>query len=1105
MLGYIIERKSEVPHILRVVDSVMTEQSPPQVGMVATVRNRRGILTSVNPFDGPDGRLHHVEVEFNDGEQPREEALLWEREPYRRLLPPGALPDPTGAGPMAPEDLQAMIRACRWQARTPFIDPDGQGPMDRLPISSPFHGAVQVEDYQLVPLLKALSMPRVSLLIADDVGLGKTIEAGLVLSELLLRRRIRKVLVLTPASLKVQWRDELWEKFSLFFEMVDRESTLKLRRQIGMDANPWRSFSRILASYHYLKQPDVLEQFRSASQQEGLQAHLPWDLLIVDEAHNLTPSPFGNESDLCKMLRTIAPYFEHKLFLTATPHNGHTRSFTGLLELLDPVRFSQTEELGPAARERVEEVVIRRLKREVNGHSERKRFSERRKPQSLLLALSPAERRLSEAFQALRGGIRRVIAKERKQRRLAGNFAIEILGKRLLSCPYAMAESWQRCREGMAEESGVDDHEVLTAQKSLEGDHSDDRESNSREAAAAQTVGAWMAPFKAPLEEEIAELEGALAGLGLAEVEDSTIPKADCRMDAMLRLVAERLRDDNGQWREDERLVLFTEYKTTLDYLVRRLRSQMKEEGVILPLYGGMPEAEREVVKRAFNDPSSAVRILVATDAASEGLNLQESARYILHFDVPWNPSRLEQRNGRLDRHGQARDVTVWHFVSEEDNDLRFLDMVVHKVDTIREDLGSTGDVFDELTCRRLIEGADLEEVRQELDLRVAAARRQTDLPRDAQHALTAAEATHPAQDLNHIAKELDFDGEALRETLDSAMALGVGRPRVEEPDAEGFCGLVHPIPGSWNGLVDEHLRIGNERGVTGALPRVTFDPKHYVIEVNGRPVFRPRPQTLLLHLGHPLLQKSLSVLSRQRFPGASGTSASRWTLRHGPVPDGADCLLQLTVEELAINELRESFHHWVRTYRIPVRRGRLGEPLPHQPARELRLPSRTVPTSRQDEVEELWIEIEPDIKRFVKERGQALQPLLEEQLERDRKRAATEAAERYQGRQGEVSSLIEGLSLSRIEREIDSLKRRRQQGVLFDQDNHLQQLEQSIELKEQELKNRRSRYEEVRRQLTRERERILEHVIPRRYRLRGNVQVLPIAMEFVLPEGGGQ
>ena len=307
--------------------------------MLATVRNRRGVVAAVEPFDGETGRLHLVHLEYKDERAPSAERILWEIEPDRHLLEPNALPAPAhDGGAMPAEDFDALLRAARWTALSPYLDPaGGVGPPPREPVASPFHGGVCVASYQLVPLLKALRMPRVSLLIADDVGLGKTVEAGLILTELLLRRRIQRVLVLTPASLRRQWQEELWEKFSLRFEVVDRQETERLRRRLGMDANPWRSFSGIVASYHYLRQPDVLEQFLSACRTPEGSPHLPWDLLIVDECHNLMPSPFGEDSELCRMLRLVAPRFEHRLFLSATPHNGHTRSLTGLLEMLDPV------------------------------------------------------------------------------------------------------------------------------------------------------------------------------------------------------------------------------------------------------------------------------------------------------------------------------------------------------------------------------------------------------------------------------------------------------------------------------------------------------------------------------------------------------------------------------------------------------------------------------------------------------------------------------------------------------------------------------------------------------------------------------------------------
>ena len=425
--------------------------------MLATVRNRRGVVAAVEPFDGETGRLHLVHVEYKDDQTPSEERILWEIEPSRHLLEPNALPAPAHAGGAMPsEDFDALLRAARWTALSPYLDPDSEGPLDREPVASPFHGGVCVESYQLVPLLKALRMPRVSLLIADDVGLGKTVEAGLILTELLLRRRIRRVLVLTPASLRRQWQEELWEKFSLRFEVVDRQGTERLRRRLGMDANPWRSFSRIVASYHYLRQPDVLEQFLAGCRTPEGSPHLPWDLLIVDECHNLMPSPFGEDSELCRMLRLVAPQFEHRLFLSATPHNGHTRSFTGLLEMLDPVRFTRTSEMNAAMRGRVDEVVVRRLKREINARSlqpgsargvpsqetgDRPRFCTRHTPEAIPLPADAREWELSAAFDAFRAAVRTLVSAGAKRRRRAGTFAVEILGKRLLSCPVATPSS----------------------------------------------------------------------------------------------------------------------------------------------------------------------------------------------------------------------------------------------------------------------------------------------------------------------------------------------------------------------------------------------------------------------------------------------------------------------------------------------------------------------------------------------------------------------------------------------------------------------------------------------------------------------------------------
>ncbi len=1073
--------------------------------MFATVRNRRGIVTAVEPYDGDSGRLHLVHLEYKDEQLPNIEQLLWELEPRAKLLEPTTLPD-IAADAMPGADFDAILRAARWSAALPYLDPDKEGPLDRLPVSSPFHGAIQIEDYQLVPLLKALRMPRVNLMIADDVGLGKTIEAGLILSELLLRRRIQRVLILTPASLKLQWRDEMWGCFSLPFDFVDRAETHNLRKRLGMDANPWRSFSRIIASYHYLRQEDVLEQFLAACRTPEGSPRLPWDLLIVDECHNLMPSAFGDDSDLCRMLRLLTPQFEHRLFLSATPHNGHTRCFTGLLEMLDPVRFSQTSELKPAERERIQQVVIRRLKREINARTNPPKFCTRLAPKALLLQMTPAEAALGAAFDVFRKEVKKIIAGGERRKRRSGSFAVEILGKRLLSCPMAFAESWRRCKEGLAATEAATEGEVSAAERSLRQETGDDRETQSREAIAAGVVGAWLKDIANEVEGPIRMIDEALSALGFDiscnDIVDQD-PISDARFEAFTSLIGELLLA-KGNWRDDERLVVFTEYKTTLDYVVRRLRERFDPER-ILTLYGsggkdGMDEADRDDVKAAFNDPAHKVRILLATDAAAEGLNLQRTARYMLHYDCPWNPSRLEQRNGRIDRHGQARDVTIHHFVSDQDQDLNFLSHVIRKADEIREDLGSANELFDEATHRRLVNGEDLAVVKADLDRRVETARGRAAIDADATINAGADEAG-AEKEIKAIAAEMDHDPEALRDTLEAAMAIRAGRPQLECSEEEQTCKLLNPgLPG-WTDVIDDSLRQRTGRTGGGAVKRLAFSANPFLENVGGRTVFSPRKDVQMVHLSHPMMQKSIGSLTRRRFPG-TGESVSRWTTRLGDVPKGSDALILLSVEELAVNDLRESFHHWVRTMAFPVKQGKLRDQLPHRPAIEFRAAGSTLEPDQYGRARGIFEDVEPDLKAFLKNHAEQITADMRKQLETDGVLARKNEDARYRSRQAEVSSLIAENTLAKLEREVEKLKQERQQGLLFEEAERMEAIERSIEEKSAEIARRTKHYEEVRGQLERERERIIKNLLPKRHSMSGTVQVFPVVVEILLPGG---
>src|SRR4051794_28355089 len=216
------------------------------------------------------------------------------------------------------------------------------------------------------PLRKALRLPRVNLFIADDTGLGKTIEAGLIARELLLRKKANTIVVAAPPSVLEQWKAELDERFGLVFEVLDRRYFGAVRRERGFGVNPWRTHSRFLVSHNLLIDPTYADPMR-----EWLGPLLPGSLLILDEAHHAAPSSggrYGIETKFTRAIRDLGGRFEHRLFLSATPHNGHSNSFSTLLELLDPYRF--TRGVKVRGRKAVEDVMVRRIKediREIQG------------------------------------------------------------------------------------------------------------------------------------------------------------------------------------------------------------------------------------------------------------------------------------------------------------------------------------------------------------------------------------------------------------------------------------------------------------------------------------------------------------------------------------------------------------------------------------------------------------------------------------------------------------------------------------------------------------------------------------------------------------------
>ncbi|MCO5106227.1 MAG: DISARM system SNF2-like helicase DrmD [Burkholderiaceae bacterium] len=1078
----------------------------PRIGMLATVRSRRGVVTSVEPFEEPHTSklLHLVTVEYSDHDGGAEEVLLWERECQPELLEPNALPRVDVEAPMAPSDFLALQRATRWSAITPFLAAASPTRLSEPVPTAPVYGAVSADDFQMVPLARAMKMPRVSILLADDVGLGKTIEAGLILAELIRKRRIRRVLILTPASLRQQWQSEMEDKFSLGFDIVDKTATHKLQREFGLDVNPWRALPRIITSYHYLRQPDVLEQFEAtcrASHDARASAQLPWDLLIVDEAHNLMPSNFGEDSDLADMLRRLTPWFEHRLFLTATPHNGYTRCFSGLLEQLDPVRFTRTPQFTAKERQMIGDVLIRRLKSEINAQDKSAgrppRFANRHL-EPLPLYMLKAEKELNRAVRDFCISLKQLIRTTPEVRAVL-NFAIEIFRKRLLSSPVTFADTWLRFKAGLADAQQPEATEVASARRATEEDIDDDQERESRGHHAAKVVGAWIHRYANALAGEIADVDACLAALKLNALPVTRlVPASDARFQRLSELIGQRLRNAD-EWVDDERLIIFTEYKTTLDYIVQRCASEFSaSEGRIAVLYGGMQEAEREAVKAAFNDPQSPVRVLVATDAASEGLNLQHTARLLLHFDIPWNPSRLEQRNGRIDRHGQARDVTVFHFASDDDADLRFVSRVIGKVNDIREDLGSVAELFNAAFQRRMLELQEDQDVLVQLDQQVAVRR---NAAKDAQVQTEERGVAEQAR-FRQLLVDLDLTPDTLKQTLQVAMGVGAGRQVLEGPDARGRMRLVAPVPPRWKPVIEDGLRLPGARGAVGALPWLVFDNQFFIEHIHGRPVFRPSPDTVLLHLGHPVLRHALASFARLRFPGgqSDGIAPSRWTVSEGVVPSGARALVLLTVEEMAVNELRETLHHWVRTLVFPVNGGDLGEALPyagpHHGAASAALASHRVEAARQ-----LWDDIDVEVRNLIKGYRARLTESIRGHLVEVGTAARLHEKEAFERRINEVAALQRDQSLDKLRREIEERRSASLQlDLLEDADERAARELRDLQ---DELKRRTGQFGDLLERLKSEKARILDRVVPLRYSLRSDAQVFPLTVEIRFPGAG--
>lgn len=666
--------------------------STPEIGQLVVVRKRPFVVTEIIPSVAVPSSAgknisHLLKLSSVEDDGLGEELqVIWELEPGTTVHEKSTLPDPDSFD--HPKRLQAFLDAVRWGAVSQADD---------KALQSPFRSGIEIDEYQLDPVVRALSMPRVNLLIADDVGLGKTVEAGLVVQEMILRHRVRSVLIVCPSSLQVQWKEEMRDKFGLEFRIIDSESISQLRRKRGIHVNPWSHFPRLITSIDFLKRERPLRTFRETLP-AGDQPTFPraYDLMIVDEAHNVAPSgrgKYATDSMRTLAIRSLAPHFEHKLFLSATPHNGYRESFAALLELLDSQRFARA--VTPD-RNQLDAVMVRRMKSELKLRWDGSRRFAERFVKHMEVPYTDEEREAHHALQQY--SEMRLKQATSDGERMAAEFVLKLLKKRLFSSPAAFGITLEKhiATVGARKSASYAIRDI----EDFSDDYADDEEYETETGEVVSTVSQTLSPISA---EEKALLRQ------LSEYAAKTSQRPDCKAQTLIDWLKATLRP-SGKWNE-ERVIIFTEYRATQKWLFDLLaRDGFAEEGRLEMIYGGMPNDQREPIKAAFqaNPKESAVRILLATDAASEGVNLQNHCSKLIHFEIPWNPNRMEQRNGRVDRHGQKADeVHIYHFVGrgfdtarvsgkvgELEADLEFLMRAALKVETIREDLGKVGPVI---------------------------------------------------------------------------------------------------------------------------------------------------------------------------------------------------------------------------------------------------------------------------------------------------------------------------------------------------------------------------------------------------------------------------
>jgi superfamily II DNA or RNA helicase len=642
-----------------------------QVGSTVLARGVRFMVVAADPIAQNSGQtVHRLRLRALDEPFRNEEVCILH--PLEQVMPD-----------QVPElDLSRPGRLARFQLLMDAVRL-GLTPGDDRLVSSA-RSRIQFEPYQQVPALRALELPRPRLLIADDVGLGKTIEAGLILRELNARRRANRILIVSPASIVEQWQTELASKFGFQFKIFDSEGVAEARRACEVGTNPWCAEPRVIASIDYIKRREGAFRELSASR---------WDVIIIDEAHHLASG--GGDEDLTDRYR-LARWLAAEntgalLLLTATPHDGYDENFASLLSLLEPSLVIPGRELRF---EQYRQHMVRRLKRHIRLPNGEPKFVERLPVQPIPVPYTPAELQVQQAVHKEAASLDELAEKALKADRESIRLVATVLRKRAASSFAALRKTILQRKENLAETLAEIEirREHLRAWRRGEPIPEEAQARLERDLyrsylSAMQRTGRELRRLREE-EERIEELKALVDACGTGP--ESKLVELEKYLKAL------------HATDESTKVIVFSEYADTVDVIVEHLE-QEGYAGRLVKLTGDVTSRkDRRAALARFASPEAL--ILVATDIAGEGLNLHEHCHHLVHFELPWNPNRLEQRNGRIDRYGQTKPPVIAYLYAADSYEGEVLNRLVQKIEAQLQRLGSVGDVLGQIQADRIEE-----------------------------------------------------------------------------------------------------------------------------------------------------------------------------------------------------------------------------------------------------------------------------------------------------------------------------------------------------------------------------------------------------------------